>query len=73
MRILFLCSSVKLDLANQGLPQPVQPRTFNSQLLVFDKTLAQPHFAVVNGSDVEMSVFHSPILMRSLIFLQLHL
>ena len=69
----LLCSSVKYDLANQGLRQPVQPHTFNSQLLVFDKTLAQPHFAVVNGSDVGMSVFHSPILTRSLIFLQLQL
>jgi len=68
-----LCSSVKFDLANQGLRQPVQSHAFNSKLLVFDKTLAQPHFAVENGSDVGMSVFHSPILMRSLIFLQLQL
>jgi len=67
----FLCSSVKFDLANQGLRQPDQPHTFNSQLHVFDKTLAQPHFAVINGSNVGMSVFHFPVLMRSLIFLQL--
>jgi len=26
---------------------------------------------VINGSNVGMSVFHSPVLMRSLIFLQL--
>jgi len=69
----FLCSSVKFDLANQGLRQPVQPHTFNFQLLVFDKTLAQPPFAVINGSNMGMSVFHSPVLMRRLIFLQLQL
>ena len=69
MRILnSLCSSAKFDLANQGMRQP---HTFNSQLLVFDKTLAQPHFTVINGSNVGMSVFHSPVLMRNLIFLQL--
>jgi len=62
-----LCSLVKFNLANQGLRQPVQPHTFN----VFDETLAQPHFAVVNCSDVAMSVFHSPVLTRSLMFLQL--
>ena len=53
----FLCSLARIDLANQGLRQPVKPHTFN----VFDETLAQPHFAVVNCSDVVgMSVFHSP-------------
>jgi len=67
----FLRSLVKFDLANQGLRQPVQPHTFNGQLLVFDETVAQPHFAVVNCSDVGMSVFHSPVLTRCLIFLQL--
>jgi len=67
----FLCSVVKFDLANQSLRQPVQPHTLNAQLLVFDETLAQPHFAVVNCSDVVVSVFHSPILTPSLIFLQL--
>jgi len=70
MRILNSCSLVKFDLANQGLRQPVQPHTFNAQLLVFDETVAQPHFAVVNCSDVGMSVLHSPVLTRSLIFLQ---
>ena len=60
----------KFDLANQGVRQPAQPHT-NSQLLVFDETLAQPDFAVVNCSDVVMSVFHSPVLTRSLIFLHL--
>jgi len=64
----FLCSLVKFDLANQRLRQP---HTFNAQLLVFDETLAQPHFAVVNCSDVVVSVFHTPILTPSLIFLQL--
>ena len=70
MHILNSCL-VKFDLANQGLHQPVQPLTFNAQLLVFDETLVQPDFAVVNCSDVVVSVFHSPILTPSLIFLQL--
>ena len=72
MHILNSCVvQKKFDLANQGLRQPVQPHTFKAQLLVFDEILAQPHFAVVNCSDVGMSVFHSPVLTRSLIFLQL--
>jgi len=67
----FLCGLAKFDLVNQGVRQSVQPHTFNAQLLVFGETLAQPDFAVVNCSDVLMSVFHSPVLTRSLIFLQL--
>jgi len=61
----------KFNLANQGVRQPVQLHIFNAQLPVFDETLAQPHFVVVNCSDVVMSVFQSPVLMRSLIFLRL--
>ena len=74
MRILnsfSMCSSVTFDLANQGLRQPVQPHTLNAQLPVFKETLAQPHFAIVNCSDVMVSVFHSTILTPSLIFLEL--
>jgi len=67
----FLCSLAKFDPANRGVRQPVQRHTFNAQLLVFDETLAQHDFAVVNCSDVGMIVFHSPVLTRSLIFLQL--
>jgi len=67
----FLCTLEKFDLANQGLRQPVQPHTFNAQLLVFKETLAQPDCVVVNCSDVGMSVFHSPLLTRSPTFLQL--
>jgi len=48
--------------------QPVQPHTFYARLLVFDETLAQPHFAVVNFSDAVMSVFHSPFSTRSKTF-----
>jgi len=66
-----LCSLAKFDLANWGVPQLVQRHTFNAQLLVFDVTLVQPYFAVENCSGVEMIVFHSPVLTRSLIFLQL--
>ena len=50
---------------------PVQPHTFCAPLLVFKKTLAQPHFAVVNLSGAVMSVYYSPVLTHSLIFLQL--
>jgi len=42
-----------------------------SRLLAFDKTSAQPHFALANCSDAAMSVFYSPVSTRSLIFLQL--
>jgi len=67
----FLCSLARFDLANRGARQPVQPHTFCAPLLVFDKTVAQPHFAVVNCSHAMMSVFYSPVLTRTLIFLQL--
>jgi len=42
-----------------------------ARLLVFENALAQHHFAAVNCSDAVMSVFYSPVLMRSLLFLQL--
>jgi len=66
-----LSALAKFDLANQGVRQPVQLHTFNAQLPVFKETLVQPHFVVVNCSDVVMSVFHSPVSTRSLIFLHL--
>ena len=43
----------------------------NAQLPVFKETLVQPDYVVVNCSDVAMSVFHSPVLTRNLLFLQL--
>jgi len=67
----FLCSFARFYIANRGVSQPVQPHTFYARLLVFDKASAQHHFAVVNCSDAEMSVFFYPVFMRSLIFLQL--
>jgi len=67
----FLCSLARFDLANRGVCEPDQPHTFYARLLVFDKTLAQPRFAVVNRTGAVMSVFYSPILTRSLIVLQL--
>ena len=45
--------------------QPVQPHTFCARLLVFGKTLAKSHFAVVNCSKAVVSVFHSPVLTRA--------
>jgi len=67
----FLCSLANFDLANRGVRQTAQPHTFCAPLLVFDKTSVQPQFAVVNCSDVVMSVFYSPVLTLSLIVLQL--
>jgi len=66
----FVCSLARFDLANQGVLHPVQSHTFYARLLVFDKTSAQPDFAVVNWSDAMMSVFYFPVL-RNLIVLQL--
>jgi len=60
----LLCSFARFDLANRGVRQPVQPYIY-AQRLVFDDTLAQLHFAVVNCSDAVMSVFHSPFSTRS--------
>jgi len=60
----LLCSSIRFDLANRGVRQPVQTHTY-ARLLVFDNTLSQPHFAVVNCSDAVMSVFYSPFSTRS--------
>jgi len=33
----FLCSLARFDLANQGVRQSVQPRTFYARLPVFDR------------------------------------
>jgi len=60
----LLCSSARFDLANQVARQPVQPHTY-ARLLVFDETLAQPQFAVVNCCDALMSVFYFPFSTRS--------
>jgi len=55
----LLCSLAKFDLANRVMRQPVQPHTY-ARLLVFNESLAQSHFAVVNCYDAVMSVFYSP-------------
>jgi len=47
------CSLARFDLANESMRKLVQPHTFYAQLLVFDETLAQPDFAVVNCSNDE--------------------
>jgi len=53
----FLCTLARFDFAN-----PAQQHTVYARRLVFDKTSAQPHFAVVNCSDAVMSVFYFPVL-----------
>jgi len=60
----LLCSLARFDFSNRVVHQPVQPHTY-TRLLVFDETLAQPHFAVVNCSDAVMSEFYSPFPTRS--------
>ena len=60
----LLCSLARFDLANRDVRQPLQPHTY-ARLLVFDETLAQLHFAVVNCSDAVMSVLYSPFSTRS--------
>jgi len=51
---------------------PSQPHTFSARLQLFDEPFAQPDVStVVNCTVVALSVFHSTVLMRSLIFLQL--
>ena len=64
----FLCSFAIFDFSNRGVRQPVHPHLVYARLLVFDKTLAQLHFSVVNFSDELMRVFYSPVLTRRLIF-----
>jgi len=63
----LLCCFGRFDLANRGMREPVQPHTY-ARLHIFDGTLAQPHFAVVNWSDAVMSVFYSPFSTRSQTF-----
>jgi len=50
-------------------PAIVQPHTFYAGLLVFDKTLPQPHIAVVTCSGA--NVRFTPLFQCTLIFLQL--
>jgi len=54
----ILVSFGKIRSSNPGVRQPIQPHTY-ARLLIFDETFAQPDFAVVNCSDVVMSVFYS--------------
>jgi len=51
--------------------QTAQSHTFYAPLLLFDETLAQPHFAAVNCSYAVVDVIYSSVLTRSVIFLQL--
>jgi len=44
----FLRSLARFYFSNRGVHQPVQLHFFYARLLVFDKILAQLHFAVVN-------------------------
>jgi len=60
----LLCNLARFDLANRDVRQPVQPHTY-ARLLIFDETLAQPHFEVVNCSDAVMSVLYAPFSTRS--------
>ena len=56
--ISILVQLARYDRANRGVPYPVQPHIFCAPLFVFDKTLTQPRFAVVNCSKTMLSVFY---------------
>jgi len=71
MRVLNCCVVLQDSILQTGVCASRSSHTFYARLLVFDKKSVQPHFAAVNCSDAMMSVFYSPVLMRSLIFLQL--
>jgi len=57
MRILNSCVVSQDSILQNGVCASQSSRTLS--MLVFEETSAQPHFAVVNCSDVVMSVFHS--------------
>jgi len=59
----------KIQSFKTGVCASQSSRTLSA--LVFHETLPQPHFAVVNCSDVAMSVFYSPVLTPSLIYSQI--
>jgi len=61
-----LSSIARFDLANRGGRHPVQPHTFYARPLVFDKILAQPHFAVVNiGTPNAIKIVPIPIVVAT--------
>jgi len=51
MRILNSCVLQQDSILQTGVCASQSSRTLDTRLLVFDKTLAQPDFAVVNCSD----------------------
>jgi len=55
----LLCSLARFYLANWPVRQTVLLHTY-ARLLVFDETLAQPHFAVVNCSDAVIMLRFTP-------------
>jgi len=67
---LILAKFSKFQTVSRGCP-PSQQHTFSAGLL-FDETFAQTDvFAVANCPVAALSVFHSAVIMRSLIFLHL--
>jgi len=66
----LLCGLARFDLANWAVRQTVLTHTY-ARLLVFDETLAQPHFAVVNCSDAVIIVRFTPLFQRAAKILQL--
>ena len=72
MRILHSCVVLQDSILQTGVCASQSSHTpSHARLLLFDETLAQLDFAVVNCSDAVMSAFYSPVLTHSLIFLQL--
>ena len=67
MHILNCCVVQQDSILQTGVCAS-QSNTFYAPLLLFDKTLVQLDFSVVNCSVAVMSVIYSPVLTRSLIF-----
>ena len=55
----FLCSLARFYLANSGVRQTAQSHTFSCSTALIRRDISEPHFAVVNCSDVVMSVLFS--------------
>jgi len=66
MSIINSCVVSKIRSLKPGCASasPTTQTFYHARLLVFDKTLAQSHFVVVNFSDALVSVFH-PLFLRA--------
>jgi len=68
MPILSSCEVQQDSILQTGVCASQSSRTPMLDCLYSTRHRAQPDFAVVNCSDIVMSVIYSPVLIRSLIF-----